>query len=347
MFGDWDARNLVGTVGFPAAAAGARNRQPALCALRRRTPAPGRPISSGPTFGAACRRPAARRIRLVDLSDRSVIGRAQVPGPDATIEELLEFAGTYNAYEVFARTPNDLERIALPIYNEIARENQVPDWVGLDLARAVLFYAYRADHFGGGYGPYEPMRLLVDAIRQMSGGMVDRRSEVELLTLPVEREPSEFVDSAEYSDDGIYRWWYRRRWADGPTLCFVGLNPATGDTDGKHRPTLQRVVGWASREGCGSVVVVNLFAYRATKPADLLRAELDIVGDRNDDVIHQESSTAAITLVAWGSHRLAAARASNVLPLLRRPVCVGTTKSGAPSHPLFTPAAAQFRPYPR
>ncbi len=272
-------------------------------------------------------------------------GSVQVPGSGATIEQLLDFAGTYNAYEVFARTPNDLERIVMPIYNDIARSDQVPDWLGIDLARAVLFYAYRSDYFGGGYGPYEPMRTLVDAIRQMSGGWVERRSGVELLTSPFMRETSEFVDTAEYSADGIYRWLYRRRWADGPTLCFVGLNPATGDTDGKQRPTLRRVVGWARREGCGSVVAVNLFAYRATKPADLLSAVVDIVGDRNDEVIQQESSAAAITLVGWGSHRLAAARALKVLPLLRQPVCVGTTKSGAPSHPLFTPAAARFKPY--
>lgn len=269
-----------------------------------------------------------------------------VPGSGASVEQLLEFAGTYNAYEVFARTPNDLERIAAPIYDQIARSCEVPDWLGIDLARAVLFYAYRADRFGGGYGPYEPMRSLVHAIQQMSGGWVEQRSGPDLTDRSVDGEANEFVDTAEYSEDGSYRWWYRRRWADGPTLCFVGLNPATGDTDGKPRPTLRRVVGWAQREGCGSVVVVNLFAYRATKPADLLVAPVDIVGDRNDDVTRRESCAAEITLVAWGSHRLATVRASTVLPMLHRPFCVGTTKSGAPSHPLFTPASARFRPYP-
>lgn len=51
----------------------------------------------------------------------------------------------------------------------------------------------------------------------------------------------EFVDRSSYSEDKVYRWWYERRWAPGPTLCFVGLNPATGDTDNKPRPTLKRV----------------------------------------------------------------------------------------------------------
>ncbi|MBI4932901.1 MAG: DUF1643 domain-containing protein [Actinobacteria bacterium] len=270
----------------------------------------------------------------------------RVPESSGPVEQLLEFAATYNAYETFARTPNELERIVMPIYDAISRSGQVPDWLGIDLARAVLFCAYRADHFGGGYGPYEPMRTLVEAIRQMSGGWVDRRAAAQTSEPPNAREADEFVDTAEYSEDAIYRWWFRRRWAHGPTLCFIGLNPATGDTDGKPRPTLRRVVGWARREGCGSVVVVNLFAYRATKPDDLLHATVDIVGEQTDDVIRRESSDAAITLVAWGSHRLATSRASIVLPLLRHPVCVGITKSGSPSHPLFMPAAARFKPYP-
>jgi len=301
---------------------------------------------SGPALVSQSQEPAARRVGFVRSGSGVGDNPVRVPGAGGSIDELLEFAGTYNAYELFAQTPNDLERITKPIYDDIARSGQVPEWIGIDLARAVLFYAYRADHFGGGYGPYEPMRSLVDAIRQMSGGWVERRSGAELSAPPIVQQTGEFDDTAEYSADGIYRWWYRRRWADGPTLCFVGLNPATGDTDGKPRPTLGRVVGWAQREGCGSVVAVNLFAYRATKPAELRSAVVDIVGERNDDVIRHESSAAAITLVAWGSHRLAAARASSVLPMLRQPVCVGTTKSGAPSHPLFTPASTRFRPYP-
>jgi len=27
------------------------------------------------------------------------------------------------------------------------------------------------------------------------------------------------------SDDEQYRWWFERRWGDGPLLCWVGLNP--------------------------------------------------------------------------------------------------------------------------
>jgi hypothetical protein len=272
-----------------------------------------------------------------------------VPAPDVPVEEILRFAASYNAYDVFAQEPAELERIAYPIYDDIARNGRVPEWVRVDLARAVLFYAYRADYFHGGYGPYEPMRTLVDRIGQLSGGWVPQRDRgLSSTVLPPVVGPSgsEFVDTSEYSDDDVYRWWYERRWADGPSLCFVGLNPATGDTDGKSRPTLDRVVGWARREGCGAVVVVNLFAYRATKPTCLLNASVDIIGAGNDEVIRERSAAAAVTLVAWGSHKLATSRAAVVLPILKRPVCVGVTKSGAPAHPLYIPAATRFRPYP-
>jgi hypothetical protein len=77
---------------------------------------------------------------------------------------------------------------------------------------------------------------------------------------------TEFNDVSKYSDDGLYRWWYERRWALGPGLCWVGLNPSTGDTTGQPRPTVRKVVARAQRAGLS---VVNLFSWRATKPRDL------------------------------------------------------------------------------
>jgi hypothetical protein len=170
-----------------------------------------------------------------------------VPDSKAPVEETLRFASSYDAYEIFAREPAELEHIAQPIYDDIARSGRVPDWLGVDLARAVLFYAYRSDYFSGSYGPYEPMRTLVGGIRRLSGGLVERRvRSVSRATQETSADPPslDFVDNSEYSEDHIYRWWYERRWAEGPSLCFVGLNPATGDTDRRQRPTLHRVVGW-------------------------------------------------------------------------------------------------------
>jgi hypothetical protein len=112
-------------------------------------------------------------------SDLTASGRGAqdvtVPSANSSIDEVLQFASTYNAYELISSEPNELEALVGPIYDEVLRTGSVPKWVQVDLARAVLFYAYRADHFAGGYGPYEPMHALVTRIRQLSNGLVDRR----------------------------------------------------------------------------------------------------------------------------------------------------------------------------
>ncbi len=161
-------------------------------------------------------------------------------------------------------------------------------------------------------------------------------------------QDADWVDWASYSDDETYRWWYERRWAAGPTLCWVGLNPGTGDTDGKARPTLARVVGWAKREGCAAVTVVNLFSYRSTDPKKLRTAAPDIVGELTDSTIRQESDRSRLTLAAWGADKAARnGRAAEVTSLLKDPYCVGTTRTGEPLHPLFRPSDSSLVPYER
>lgn len=158
----------------------------------------------------------------------------------------------------------------------------------------------------------------------------------------------DYVDSFEYSDDGLYRWWYERRWADGPGLCFVGLNPSTGDTTGRPRPTLRKVVARAKQEGLAAVTVVNLFSWRATKPSDLKAAERtghDIVGMRTDRVVVDVDRRSKVTLVAWGAHGALLGRGREVAAKLENPLCLGTTLKGEPRHPLYVPATTRAVPY--
>lgn len=155
----------------------------------------------------------------------------------------------------------------------------------------------------------------------------------------------DFVERAEYSADRNYRWFYERRWAPGGVMCWVGLNPGTGDTDAGPRPTLRRVVSWAKREKCGAVVVVNLFSYRSTDPAALSAAHVDIVGDRTDNIIRKASCHGRVTFAAWGSNPVIKNRSAEVLGLLEDPRCVGVTKSGEPRHPLYVPVATELTPY--
>jgi hypothetical protein len=92
-----------------------------------------------------------------------------------------------------------------------------------------------------------------------------------------------------------------------------------------------------------------MFAFRATRPADLARCP-DPVGELNDEFIRQAiSSPSHMVIAAWGAHGTLHARAAHVTRMLgaaRVPVwCLGTTRNGQPAHPLYQPSAAAFVRY--
>lgn len=132
-------------------------------------------------------------------------------------------------------------------------------------------------------------------------------------------------------------------------LLFVMLNPSTAD-QATDDPTIRRCVGFAKREGASLMQVVNLYAYRATDPRELSRAEWP-VGTGNDDVLKiaflQEN---ARIICAWGAHPMAAKaypRLRQILRLTRYPrlECLGRTRSGAPKHPLYVRGDAPLIPF--
>jgi len=139
----------------------------------------------------------------------------------------------------------------------------------------------------------------------------------------------------------LYRWSFTRHWSDdAPLACWIGLNPGTRDSEGGDRKTLFKMVAWSAYWRCGGLIVVNLFAYRATKPADLVaarRAGVDIVGDRNDAVLAKETRAGKVALAAWGTCHLAPARAAYLLAEQILPTdrlyCLGTNEAGVPLHP--------------
>lgn len=101
----------------------------------------------------------------------------------------------------------------------------------------------------------------------------------------------------------VYRYAFGR-WRDEQDLratsVWVLRNPSTGDTGRRRRPPLERYAGWSRDAGQAGIVVVNLFAYRATDPRDL-RAAADPVGPRNDAGLATFTAAGATTVVAWGS----------------------------------------------
>jgi len=120
------------------------------------------------------------------------------------------------------------------------------------------------------------------------------------------------------------------------------LNPSTADA---HRddPTIQRCIGFARRWGCGGLVVVNLFAYRATRP-DALRRVDDPVGPRNDWHIRRAHAASSLTVASWGANAAAHDRSQRVVKMLQGEIaCLGTTAAGAPRHPLYLRGSSRPR----
>lgn len=158
--------------------------------------------------------------------------------------------------------------------------------------------------------------------------------------------------SATLSDDGLYRYALTRRWAPGGVPAqFVMLNPSTADAD-VDDPTIRRCVQFARALECAGIVVVNLYAYRATKPADLWLAE-DPVGPDTDRILstvaRRSYGSGAPLVAAWGANAKPD-RVAQVLELVEaagaQPTSLGVTKAGAPRHPLYVKGDTALTPWP-
>lgn len=154
--------------------------------------------------------------------------------------------------------------------------------------------------------------------------------------------PSMVRSSANLSRCRRYRYTLTRSWNDaGPTVMFVGLNPSTADAK-INDPTVRRCIGYARAWGFGRLLLTNLFAFRSTDPT-VLGSIPDPIGPENDSWICTSSQSAELTVVAWGTYGSLHQRDKAVLELLQDPHCLGTTKGGAPRHPLYMPADAPLR----
>ena len=150
-----------------------------------------------------------------------------------------------------------------------------------------------------------------------------------------------------YSPDRRYRWRYERAIGSGPPICWIGLNPGTGDREGRYRPTLQRMVDRSVHLGMGRFILVNLFSWRATDPRDLRAAAAaghDIIGSATDQVIADAVRGAAVVVAAWGHHGTLLGRERQVLDTIPNLMCVGLTAKGHPRHPLYVAAAQPLVP---
>ena len=140
---------------------------------------------------------------------------------------------------------------------------------------------------------------------------------------------------AIFDSDHRFRYRLWREWdSDLPRLCFVLLNPSVADADADD-PTVRRCIGYSKRWGYGAIDVVNLFAFRATRPAYLRRAA-DPIGPANDRHIREAIESAGGVIAAWGNEGAWRDRHATVQALLpEETLCFGMTRVGQPRHPLY------------
>jgi hypothetical protein len=118
-------------------------------------------------------------------------------------------------------------------------------------------------------------------------------------------------------------------------LPFIMLNPSTAD-ESLDDPTIRRCRNFAITFGYNGIVVVNLYAFRATKPSDLWLAD-DPIGPLNDFFLTTIARSPEV-VCAWGANARQD-RVDEVVKLLKfngtQLRCLGVTKDNAPRHPLY------------
>lgn len=141
----------------------------------------------------------------------------------------------------------------------------------------------------------------------------------------------------------------------GPPIAWVGLNPSTA-TEYELDPTLRRIRNYSRAWGFGRFVMLNVFPYRATDPADLWRwlahsediEWCDRAIRRNVAVF--EAVTECVETIVWaygagskGGRYDVQNMVDTALGLREfapncRHLCLRKTKQGYPVHPLYQKA---------
>ena len=152
--------------------------------------------------------------------------------------------------------------------------------------------------------------------------------------------------SARLSDCGQYRYELIREWsisgsapnaAKEGQVVFCLLNPSTADAV-EDDPTIRRCVSFAQQWGYSRLVVVNLFAFRATDSGELSKCP-NPLGEHNDGYILKNAEEAALFVAGWGTKGVMLNRHNTVLDMLRPNGVVvhslGENGDDTPKHPLY------------
>jgi hypothetical protein len=162
------------------------------------------------------------------------------------------------------------------------------------------------------------------------------------------------VSGADFSPCRRYRYSLWRRWdwqGYAQQVMFIGLNPSTADAE-RDDPTIRRCKAFAKAWGYCGMYMLNLYAYRATLPKEMVAAD-DPLGPGNLEAFGYYRSHVGLIVAAWGTlsprYRPRVKWQSTidqVLHAIGQPVyCLGRTADGSPRHPLYLPRGTERELY--
>lgn len=150
---------------------------------------------------------------------------------------------------------------------------------------------------------------------------------------------SEQYQGADFSPCRTWRYSLTRAWSLSRPgkVAFIGLNPSTADETADD-PTVRRCCKFARTWGYGGIYMLNIFAFRATDPRDMMQAP-DPIGPDNDEHILRIANRSDLIVCAWGIHGAYLNRGAAVSKMLTqaqcRLTCLTLTAYGHPGHPLY------------
>lgn len=151
---------------------------------------------------------------------------------------------------------------------------------------------------------------------------------------------------AHFSPDRRYRYTLWRIWEpEWPKINWLMLNPSTAD-ENVEDPTIAKCIRFSQKWGYGSIVITNIFAFRATDPEDM-KKEADPIGPNNDWYVWSSAKGAEKVICAWGNHGDHMKRANHIRYMLKDiPLhCLKVNNTGEPIHPLYVSFKTKPVPY--
>lgn len=149
-----------------------------------------------------------------------------------------------------------------------------------------------------------------------------------------------------FSKDRKYRYLLIHSWKkndlfekeEEKAISWIGLNPSTAD-ENQLDPTLTRIRNFSESFGYNTFYMLNLFAFRATKP-EIMKKEKDPVGPENDHIIKKYTARTDKIIFCCGNHGLFL----NRFDLLKKSLnenklyALKISMQHLPVHPLYQPA---------